>query len=86
MNSIYTITALAAIRCKSVIGLDRSWTAVTPETILTLTPVRVIWVLAILVAIPPLAGFGKYSLDIGAIRSVFLVIISGSLVGNRIYI
>ena len=68
MGSLYTITALAAIRCKSVAGLDRSWTAVTHETILTNLYVWAIWGMSLIIAIPPTMGFGQYSLDIGAIR------------------
>ena len=73
MGSLYTITALAAIRCKSVVGLDRSLTSVTHETILTNTYVRAVWGMSFIVAIPPMMGFGKYSLEIGAIRFIFLI-------------
>jgi hypothetical protein len=68
MGSLYTITALAAIRCKSVAGLDRSWTTVTHESILTNSYVWAIWGMSLIIALPPMVGFGKYALDIGAIR------------------
>ena len=73
MGSLYTIVALAGIRCKSVAGLDRSWTSVTHETILTNLYVWVVWGMSLIIAIPPMMGFGQYSLDIGAIRYLVLV-------------
>ena len=71
MGSFYTITALAIVRCKSVAGLDRSWTSVTQETILTNSYVWAIWGMSFIIALPPMMGFGKYSRDIGAIRLSF---------------
>jgi len=81
MSSLYTITALAAIRCISVIQYDRTWYVVTRERFITSKYVQLIWVFSLILALPPVMGIGEYVHDIGMIRYwqdyvVFGVIIS----------
>ena len=76
-----TITALAAIRCISVIQYDRTWYVVTRERFITSKYVQLIWVFSLILALPPVMGIGEYVHDIGMIRYwqdyvVFGVIIS----------
>ena len=68
MSSLYTLTAMAAIRFKSVIWHDRSWHLTTHVTYFTSRYVQLLWLFAFAVAIPPIIGLGKYAVDIGMIR------------------
>ena len=68
MSSLYTITAMAAIRYSSVVRNERSWHLVTDVKFLTSRYVQLIWVCSIIVAIPPLIGFGNYVKDAVNIR------------------
>ena len=68
MSSLYTLTAMAAIRFKSVIWHDRSWHLTTHVTYFTSRYVQLLWLFAFAVAIPPIIGLGKYAVDFGMIR------------------
>ena len=68
MGSLYTVTAIAAIRYKSVIQYERWWHMLTLGDYFTSKYVRIIWVFSLLVATPPLVGVGNYVIDVGMIR------------------
>ena len=68
MSSLYTLTAMAAIRFTSVIWHERSWHVTTHVTCLTSRYVQLIWLFSFAVAIPPIIGLGRYVVDIGMIR------------------
>ena len=68
MSSLYTLTAMAAIRCTSVWRHERSWHMVTNVTFCTSRYVQLIWAFALLMAVPPLIGIGEFAVDIGMIR------------------
>ena len=72
MGSLYTITAMAAIRYKSVIQYERWWHMLTLGEYYTSFYVRIIWTFSLLVAVPPIIGIGKYVIDIGMMRYVLL--------------
>ena len=68
MSSLYSITVLTAIRCKSVIKYDRSWYIVTSQRFLTSRWVQMIWLISLMIAIPPLIGFGGFVVDVAMIK------------------
>ena len=68
MSSLYTLTAMAAIRCRSVLKHERSWHLTTRKTFLSLPWIYMIWGLALAIALPPMMGFGEYVVDIGLVR------------------
>ena len=68
MSSLYTLVAMALIRYHSVVRFERSWHTPTSDEFLTSRYVHAIWVLSLLVAIPPIFGIGKYTPDAGLIR------------------
>ena len=68
MSSLYTITAMAAIRYNSVVRFESSWHSETHATFLTSRYVQLIWGCALIIAIPPLTGIGKYVNDVGMLR------------------
>ena len=68
MSSLYTLTAMAAIRCSSVWRRERSWYMVTHVTFFSSRYVQLIWGFAFLMAIPPLIGIGEFAVDVGMIR------------------
>ena len=68
MGSLYTITAMAVIRYKSVVQFERWWHMLTIGTYFSSNYVRMIWSFSLLIAVPPLVGIGKYVIDIGMVR------------------
>ena len=68
MSSVFTITALSAIRYNSVVDCERSWHLPSYVTCWSSRYVQVIWGLSLIIAVPPLIGFGKFVIDIGLIR------------------
>ena len=68
MGSLYTITAMAAIRYKSVIRFERWWHMLTIGSYFSSNYVRLIWSFSLLLAVPPMVGFGNYVIDIGMMR------------------
>ena len=68
MGSLYTITAMAGIRYKSVVQFERWWHMLTIGTYFSSNYVRIIWSFSLLIAVPPLVGIGKYVIDIGMVR------------------
>ena len=76
MSSIYTLVTMALIRYSSVVRFERSWHTTTHDDFFTSRYVHAIWVLSLLIAIPPTFGIGKYTPDVGLIRyieSLYLV-------------
>ena len=72
MSSIYTLVAMALIRYSSVVKFERSWHIVTHDDFLTSRYVQFIWLLALLIALPPTFGIGQYIQDVGMIRYVII--------------
>ena len=68
MSSLYTLVAMAAIRYNSVVRYERSWSLVTQVTFFTSRYVQLIWAFALMLAMPPLIGIGKYVNDVSMIR------------------
>ena len=68
MSALYTLVVMAAIRYNSVVRFERSWHVVTHVTYFTSRYVQLIWGFALIVALPPLIGLGKYVNDVGMIR------------------
>ena len=68
MSSLYSITVLTAIRCTSVVKFDNSWYIVTSQRFLTSRWVQMIWGVSIMIAIPPLIGFGGFVVDVAMIK------------------
>ena len=68
MSSLYTIVAMAAIRYRSIVRYERSWHLETNVLFFTSHYVKLIWIFAFLMGIPPLVGVGKYVTDIGMVR------------------
>ena len=68
MSSIYTLVAMALIRYSSVVRFERSWHITTHDDFLTSRYVQIIWLLALLIALPPTFGIGQYTQDVGMIR------------------
>ena len=77
MSSLYTLTAMAAIRYNSVVRSERSWHFEIQAAFWTSRYVQLIWVFALILALPPLVGVGRYVPDGGMIRQecVFAYII-----------
>ena len=72
MSSIYTLVAMALIRYSSVVKFERSWHIATHEDFLTSRYVQFIWLLALLMALPPTFGIGQYIQDVGMIRYLII--------------
>ena len=68
MSSLYSITVLTAIRCKSVLKYDNSWYIATPQRFLSSRWVQTIWGVSFMLAIPPIIGYGEYVIDAGMIK------------------
>ena len=68
MSCLYTITALAAVRCKSVVLYDGSWYAITSDKFFSLRCLQMIWAVSIVIALPPVLGIGEFVVDVGMIR------------------
>ena len=68
MSSLYSITVLTAIRCKSVVKYDNSWYITTPQKFLSSRWVQMIWGVSLLLAIPPIIGYGEFVVDVGMIK------------------
>ena len=68
MTSLYTLVTMAAIRYLSIVRYQRRWHSETQVTFWTSRYVQLIWVLALLMAAPPLLGIGNFVNDIGMIR------------------
>ena len=64
MNSLFTITGMAAARYLSIVRLDRSWHSQTNVTLLSSRYIRVFWGIAFIFAVPPLVGLGQYTKDV----------------------
>ena len=68
MSSLYTLTMVAAIRCRSVLMHERSWYLVSRVSFYSSRCIHLIWASALLIALPPIIGIGEYVVDIGMIR------------------
>ena len=68
MSSLYTLASMAMIRYDSVVRYERSWHIVTNDKFFTSRFIQQIWGSALILAIPPAFGVGKYVKDDGAIR------------------
>ena len=77
MSSLYSLTAMAAIRYNSVVRCERSWHLEIQDAFWASRYVQLIWGFALILAIPPLVGVGRYVPDGGMIRQecVFAYII-----------
>ena len=74
MSTLYTLVAIAAIRYDSVVLLDRSWTSPTHSTYFKSRWVISIWLIAIILAILPIFGIGKATIDLGNVRYYILLL------------
>ena len=74
MGTLYTLVAIAAIRYDSVVLLDRSWTSPTHSTYFKSRWVISIWLIAIILAILPIFGIGKATIDLGNTRYYILLL------------
>ena len=67
LSSLFTIASMAWVRYLSVVRLERSWHCQTRNGFWSSPHIWKVWGISLLFVVPPLVGFGEYTMDASTI-------------------